>query len=104
MNKCAVKNVELKEQPTHFIILSYAGNAGRSLGDNLIQGLPIGNTEEKHETNTKTNNETNHASKKIPQGMGSRNNETRNGGKRMNKYQSSLLTWLVGISYATRKL
>ena len=36
MNKCAVKNVKLKEQPTHFIILSYAGNAGRSLGDNLI--------------------------------------------------------------------
>ena len=36
MNKCAVKNVKLKEQPTHFIILSYAGNVGRSLGDNLI--------------------------------------------------------------------
>ena len=37
----------------------------------LIQGVAMGNIEEKHETNTKTNNETDNASKKVPQGMGS---------------------------------
>ena len=89
---------------THFTAQNYAGNAGQTFGDNLIQGLPIGNTEEKHETNTKTNNETDHASKKVPKGMGSRNNEKRNGGKRMNKYQKWLISHMVNVSYATRKL
>ena len=64
----------------------------------------MGNIEEKHETNTKTNNETDHASKKVPQGMGSRNNEKRNGGKRMNTYQKWLISHMVNVSYATRKL
>ena len=102
MNKCAVRNARLKEQLTHFTILNCAGNVGRSLGDNLIQGLPIGNTEEKDEQQTplgKTVLKTN-----IRKHTSIEKNKKRNGGKPMNKYQSSLLTWLVGISYATRKL
>ena len=37
---------------THFTAQTYAGNAGWTLGDNLIQGHSIGNTEENHEHNT----------------------------------------------------
>ena len=70
----------------------------------LIQGHPIGNTEEKNETNTKTNTTANYRLKKNKERNGRRPNKNRHGGKPMNKYQSSLLTWLVGISYATRKL
>jgi len=36
--------------------------------------------------------------------MGSRNNEKRNGGKQMNKYQKWLISHMVNVSYATRKL
>ncbi len=46
----------------------------RQLRAILKQAFPIGNTEEKEVI------------------------------KKMNKYQSSLLTWLVGVSFATRKL
>ena len=35
---------------THFITQNYAGNVGLTTGDKLIQTVPIGNTEEKHET------------------------------------------------------
>ena len=87
---------------TDFSTQNYAGNVGWTLGHNLIQGLPIGNTEEKDEQQTplgkivlKTN---------IRKYKSIEKNKKRNGGKPMNKYQSSLLTWLVGISYATRKL
>ena len=31
---------------THFTTQNYAGNAGQTFGDNLIQRVPIGNTEE----------------------------------------------------------
>ena len=37
---------------THFTAQNYAGSAGSTLGDNLIQGHSIGNTEENHEHNT----------------------------------------------------
>ena len=37
---------------THFTLQNYAGSAGLTLGDNLIQTVPIGNTEENHEHNT----------------------------------------------------
>ena len=36
----------------HFTAQNYAGNAGQTFGDNLIQRVPIGNTEENHEHNT----------------------------------------------------
>ena len=35
---------------THFTTQNYAGNVGLTTGDKLIQTVPIGNTEEKHET------------------------------------------------------
>ena len=37
---------------THFTTHNYAGIVGLTLGDNLIQGHSIGNTEENHEHNT----------------------------------------------------
>ena len=88
----------------HFTTQNYAGNVGLTTGDNLIQTHTIGNTEEKHETNTKTNTTANYRLKKNKERIRRRNNENRNGGKRMNKYQKWLISHMVNVSYATRKL
>ena len=71
--------------------------------------MPIGNTEEKHET--RQSNE-HHA--KDSKGLRPKNrrnqiqtkriDKKRNGGKRMNKYQKWLISHMVNVSYATRKL